>query len=58
MPHKTEPSKAEILHLAAISAMSPAARFGLAIQLSETLSALNRIKNNAGAKRGSRGLFA
>ncbi len=40
------PSKAETRHLAVINALSPAARFGLAIELSQTLAALNRMKND------------
>lgn len=44
MGHKQELSAGEERHLAAIRAMSPAARFGLAIELSETLADLNRAK--------------
>jgi len=46
MPHKSAPSKAELRHFAILSALSPSARFGLAIELSQTLTALNRIKTD------------
>ena len=50
MAHKQALSEGEERHLAAIRAMSPAARFGLAIELSETLAALNRAKTDGTKK--------